>query len=153
MLPINMRADQSKYQYPVVGVGAIVVHQGAVLLVQRGRPPHKGEWAIPGGKLKWGETLQQGAEREILEETGVTIEAGELLYHFEHIAAADPVESANSEDPEYHYVVLDLKGRYLSGTPQAADDAQDARWVALDDLASVNLNQTTQQALNRLYPK
>ncbi|MDH3355103.1 MAG: NUDIX domain-containing protein, partial [Chromatiales bacterium] len=83
-----MRIDQSNFQLPVVGVGAIVIHEGAVLLVKRGKAPHKGEWAIPGGKLKWGETLQQGAEREILEETGIAIEAGELLYHFEHIVPA-----------------------------------------------------------------
>ena len=83
-----MRVEQSKNQLPVVGVGAIVVHDGAVLLVKRGKPPHKGEWAIPGGRLQWGESLQQGAEREILEETGSTIKAGELLYHFEHIVPA-----------------------------------------------------------------
>ncbi|MCW8826374.1 MAG: NUDIX hydrolase [Gammaproteobacteria bacterium] len=145
MLLNNMRADQSNNQLPVVGVGAIVVHDGAVLLVKRGRAPYAGEWAIPGGKLKWGETLQQGAEREILEETGITIEAGELIYHFEHIV---PAENGH---PEFHYVVLDLSGRYISGRPQAADDAADARWIALDDLESVNLNRTTQRALNKLY--
>ena len=139
-----MRADQNKYQQPVVGVGAIVVHEEAVLLVKRGRSPHEGEWAIPGGKLRWGETLQQGAEREILEETGITIEAGEVLYHFEHIVLA------KNGVPEFHYVVLDLAGRYLSGTPLAADDAADARWIALDNLASVHLNSTTQQALERI---
>lgn len=145
MLPIKMSADQSNSQLPVVGVGAIVVHEGAVLLVKRGQQPNEGEWAIPGGKLKWGETLKQGAEREILEETGVTIEAGELLYQFEHIV------SDESGVPAYHYVVLDVEGQYLSGKPLAADDAADARWIALDELNSVNLNQTTQQALNKLY--
>jgi len=140
-----MRADQSNYQLPVVGVGAIVVNDGAVLLVKRGRPPHEGEWAIPGGRLQWGESLKQGAEREILEETGITIEAGEVIYHFEHIVPAE------GDGPEFHYVVLDLEGHYISGEPLAADDAADACWVALDDLASVNLNQITQQALQRLY--
>ena len=145
MLLNNMRAEQSKNQLPVVGVGAIVVHNGAVLLVKRGKPPHEGEWAIPGGKLQWGETLQQGAEREILEETGITIKAGELLYHFEHMVAAE------NGAPEFHYVVLDLAGRYISGTPLAADDAADARWIALDNLQSVQLNSTTQQALETIF--
>jgi len=144
-----MRAEQSKNQLPVVGVGAIVVHDGAVLLVKRGKPPHEGKWAIPGGKLQWGETLQQGAEREILEETGITIEAGELLYHFEHMVAVG--NGADGEDYGFHYVVLDLAGRYLSGTPLAADDAADARWVALDNLQSVHLNSTTQQALETIF--
>ena len=139
-----MGADQNRYQLPVVGVGAIVVHEGAVLLVKRGKAPHEGEWAIPGGRLKWGETLQQGAEREILEETGITIRAEELLYHFEHMVPAEDGEL------EFHYVVLDLAGRYLSGTPQAADDAADARWVSLDNLESVHLNSTTQWALQTI---
>lgn len=149
MILNNMRAEQSKNQLPVVGVGAIVVHDGAVLLVKRGKPPHEGEWAIPGGKLQWGGTLQQGAEREILEETGITIEAGELLYHFEHMVAAE--NGADGEDYGFHYVVLDLAGRYISGIPLAADDAADARWVPLDNLQSVYLNSTTQQALETIF--
>lgn len=142
-----MNSDQSNRRLPVVGVGAIVIHDGAVLLVKRGRPPYEGEWAIPGGKLKWGESLKQGAEREILEETGITIEAGELIYQFEHIV------SGEHDLPDYHYVVLDLEGKYRSGTPLAADDAADARWIALDELDSIGLNQTTKQALNKLYFK
>lgn len=121
-----------------------MVHAGALLLVKRGKPPHQGEWAIPGGKLKWGESLKQGAEREILEETGITIEAGELLYHFEHIVPAE------GESPAFHYVVLDLAGRYISGDIQAGDDAADARWIALNELTALELNQTTQQALKIL---
>lgn len=124
-----------------------MIHDGAVLLVKRGRAPYAGEWAIPGGKLKWGESLKQGAEREILEETGITIEAGELIYQFEHIVPGE------HDLPDYHYVVLDLEGKYCSGTPHAADDAADARWIALDELDSIDLNQTTKQALNKLYLK
>ncbi len=140
-----MGADQNSNQLPVVGVGAIVIHRGAVLLVQRGKPPHQGEWAIPGGRLRWGETLKQGAEREILEETGITIKAGEIIYPFEQIVADEDGE------PEFHYLVIDLVGDYISGRPEANGDAADARWVALDALESVRLNLTTQQALNKLY--
>ena len=73
----------SKREYPespVVGVGAVVIKGGKVLLVKRGVDPKKGLWAIPGGSLKLGETLQEGAEREIMEETGITIRAKEPVY-------------------------------------------------------------------------
>ena len=67
---------------PQVGVGAVVFHDGAVLLVQRRNPPCADEWAIPGGKVRLGETLQEAAEREILEDTGLHIKAGEPVYAF-----------------------------------------------------------------------
>lgn len=131
---------------PQVGVGALVVHNGSVLLVLRGRAPNAGQWAIPGGKLRRGETLRQGAEREILEETGITIRAGEPVYTFEHI------EYAADGTLQYHYVVIDLAAQYLGGDPQAADDARAARWVPWLELSQLPLNATTRAALRQLYP-
>ncbi len=131
---------------PQVGVGAVVVHRGRVLLVQRGRPPNAGQWAIPGGRLRGGETLRAGAEREILEETGVTIRAGVPVYTFEHI------EHAADGTLLYHYIVIDLAAQYVCGEPQAADDAAAARWVAWEELPQLALNATTRAALLQLYP-
>lgn len=131
---------------PVVGVGAIVRHGDTILLVERGTPPNARQWAIPGGKLKLGETLQQGAEREILEETGITIIAGPVIYTFEHITR--DLQGA----VEYHYVVLDLAGEYRSGEPLAGDDAREARWVRFDEMAFLPVNATTLQALQQLFP-
>jgi len=131
---------------PQVGVGAIVVCAGRVLLVLRGRPPNAGQWAIPGGRQRLGETLQQAAEREIGEETGIVIRAREPIYTFEHI------ERDEAGDVRYHYVVVDLAADYVSGEPRAGDDAQAARWVAWEEMGSLPLNDATRNALVRLFP-
>ena len=132
--------------WPQLGVGAIVCHRDRILLVLRGREPARGQWAIPGGKVLAGETMQAAAEREILEETGVTIRAGELAYRFEFI------EHDAAGALRYHYVVLDFFGEYLAGVPHAADDADEARWVGFDELDGLSLNTTTRKALAQLYP-
>lgn len=103
-----------------------------------------GEWAIPGGKLRWGETLQQGAEREIFEECGVTIRAGHPIYIFEHISQAEGLP--------FHYVVIDLEAKYLSGVPAAGDDAVAAAWIPFSQLLNLRLNSVTRKALFELYP-
>lgn len=132
---------------PVVAVGAIVRRDHEVLLVLRGTPPNENQWAIPGGRLNLGETLQQGAEREILEETGLHIKAGEVVFTFEHI------ERNHGGTVLFHYVVLDLAAEYLSGEPRAGDDAREACWIPLAQLEQWPINQTTLQALRQLFPE
>ena len=131
---------------PQVGVGAVVLRADCVLLVLRGRPPNAGQWAIPGGRQRLGETLQQAAEREIGEEAGIVIRAREPIYTFEHI------ERDETDEVRYHYVVVDLAADYISGEPRAGDDAREARWVAWDEMASLPLNAATRAALAQLFP-
>ncbi len=131
---------------PVLGVGAVVRRADAVLLVRRGRAPYRGEWAIPGGRVEWGETLASAAERELLEETGVTIRATEPVYTFEYI------ETTEEGPPRFHYVVIDLQGEYVAGEPRAASDAEDAAWIKLSELERVPVNRTTRDCLTTLYP-
>jgi len=131
-------------EVPRVAVGAVVIHQNKVLLVQRGKAPAKGEWAIPGGSVELGETLQQAAEREIFEETGVRIQAGELVYTFESI----------HQDPDgriiFHYVILDYAARYISGTPVPNDDVLAAQWVSPLDANRLAINTTTLGLLKKI---
>lgn len=118
-------------EHPIVGVAAVVVRDDQVLLVQRGREPGKGLWGVPGGVLELGEAVVDGVRREVREECGIEIEVGPLLGVFE------PRQRDDAGRLRYHYVVLDYLARYVSGELRAADDADDARWVALDALESL----------------
>lgn len=130
---------------PVVAVGAVVFHHDSILLVRRKRPPSQGEWAIPGGKVRRGETLRQAAEREIHEETGVTIRAGEPVYTFELI------EPDVGGAIAYHYVVIDLHADYVSGVPVAADDASEAAWITRERFPGLTVNKTTRFLLKTQF--
>ncbi len=134
-------------RWPQLGVGAVVCQQNKILLVLRGKAPNKNQWAIPGGKVEPGESLQAAVEREVLEETGIVIRAAKLAYHFEFIERdADGIL-------RYHYVVLDFIGEYIHGKPCAGDDAAEARWVAFEELEYLTLNPTTRELLATLYPE
>ena len=129
---------------PRLGVGAVVVADGAVLLVRRGRPPAAGQWAIPGGRVHPGETLAEAAERELLEETGVRARAGEVVYQFETL------DRDEAGALRHHYVVIDLQAEYLGGEPRAGADAAEARWVGLGEVDALDLHDATRDLLGRL---
>src|ERR1700730_18241691 len=106
-------------QQPLVGVGAVIVEDGRVLLVKRGKAPLLGEWSIPGGMLELGETMRQGAEREALEETGIVVRATELLGVFDRIIPDEQQRTI------YHYVLIDFLCETISGELRASGDAAD----------------------------
>jgi 8-oxo-dGTP diphosphatase len=129
---------------PRLAVGAVVTKGDRVLLVRRGRPPSEGEWAIPGGSVEVGETLQQAAEREILEETGVLIRAREPVHLFDHI------RRDKEGKVRFHYVIIDLAADYLSGEPKPGDDALEACWTDLQEAEQLPVNRSTLLLLKRL---
>jgi 8-oxo-dGTP diphosphatase len=130
-------------QQALVGVGAIIVEDGRVLLIKRAKAPLLGEWSIPGGMLELGETLRQGAEREALEETGLVVRATDLLGVFDRIV---PDEAKRTL---YHYVLIDFLCEKISGHVLAAGDASDADWFTYSDLSSLSMPEETVKVLQK----
>jgi mutator protein MutT len=132
---------------PLVGVGAIIIERDRVLLVKRGHPPLAGEWSIPGGVLEVGETLRQAVVREAMEETGLTVEVGELL------GVYDRVLRDADERTRYHYVLIDFLCQRIAGEPHAAGDADEARWFTRAELAELSLAEDTAEVIKLGFEK
>lgn len=130
--------------YPQSAVGAVIIHQDKILLVLRANPPQKGKWAVPGGSVNRGETVQEAAEREVLEETGLVISAGDPVHTFEIM------ERHPDGQIRFHYRVVDVMGDYISGSIKAKDDAEDARWFSREDLEDIELTDTMQALLDKI---
>lgn len=127
---------------PLIGVGALIVENGRVLLVKRGHPPLAGEWSIPGGVLEVGELLREAAVREAKEETGLTVEPGEILGVFDRlIRTGDRVQ--------YHYVLIDFFCQRISGEIRPGSDADDVRWFTGDQIPALNLAPDTADVVHK----
>ena len=114
---------------PLVGVGAVIVHEGRVLLVQRGTEPARGRWSIPGGLIEVGEALSEAVVREVREETGLQVEPVELIEILDRI-------HRDGDRVRYHYVIADYLCRAVGGTARAASDADAVRWVERPEWSS-----------------
>ncbi len=118
---------------PLVGIGIVVLRGDEVLLIRRGRPPAQGEWALPGGAQKLGETAEQAARRELAEETGLSVGALHLAGH------VDSIHRDAEGKIAYHYTILDFCARYTEGEPRAGGDAVSYTWARCDRLDDYNL--------------
>jgi 8-oxo-dGTP diphosphatase len=114
--------------WPVVAVGGIAVVGGALLMVQRAHPPGEGLWSVPGGRVEPGESVTTAVERELLEETALTVRCGSL------------VGFAERRDAEHHFVILDFAVTVTgSSAPSAGSDARAAAWVPLTEVTTLAL--------------
>jgi 8-oxo-dGTP diphosphatase len=133
---------------PIVGVGAVVVDGGRVLLVRRANEPLKGEWSIPGGAVECGETLEAAIAREVREETGLAVDVGPIVEVLDRIRV-DPDGRVR-----FHYVLVDFVCRPNGGTLCSGTDASDVTWAAITDLGRYGVAETTvtviQKALDRV---
>jgi 8-oxo-dGTP diphosphatase len=124
---------------PEVGVGAVAVHDGAVLLVRRGKGPAAGEWSVPGGHVEMGETLHEAIVREVLEETGLEVVVDRFLGFVERMGEDGP----SGHQAQYHFVILDFAVTVLDPgrPPVAGDDAAEAAWVPTAEVSDLRLVQ------------
>ncbi len=128
---------------PIVGVGAVVVQDGRALIVKRAGEPLKGQWSIPGGAVELGETLRQAAAREAREETGLVVEAGEVLEVFDSIYR-DPAGKC-----QYHYVLVDFLCRPAGGELRAGSDAGEVRWVTAEELNGLEMTESAARVIRK----
>jgi 8-oxo-dGTP diphosphatase len=130
-------------EVPLVGVGAVIIADARLVLVKRAHPPLQAEWSIPGGVLEVGELVCEAAVREAREETGLTVEPGELLGVYDRI-----VRNAD-ERVQYHYVLIDFLCRRVAGDLAAASDAAEVRWFGQEELAALQLAEDTLDVIQK----
>jgi len=121
---------------PIIGVGAVIIKDGKILLEKRKNEPGKGKWSIPGGLVELGENVEQTVMREVEEETGLEVEKPE------HIDVVDNIIRDESGRVKYHFVIIDYFMRLKGGTLKAASDAEELKWVPLSDVEKYDLTKT-----------
>jgi mutator protein MutT len=136
---------------PIIGVGAVIIKDGKILLEKRKNEPGKGKWSIPGGLVELGETIEQTVIREVKEETGLEVEKPE------HIDVVDNVVRDDNSEIKYHFVIIDYFVMLKGGTLKATSDAEELRWVTFDEVEKYDLTitfraffQRNRQKLERL---
>jgi 8-oxo-dGTP diphosphatase len=128
---------------PIVGVGAVIVSSGQILLEKRKNEPGKGKWSIPGGLVELGESAGQTVIREVKEETGLDVDKPRL------IDVVDNVVRDGSKKIKYHFVIIDYFVKLDGGVLEASSDAQDLRWVPLDEVEKYDLTKTFRAFVQR----
>jgi len=119
--------------HPIVAVLAVVLRGDRALIVQRANPPNQGRWGFPGGVLELGETVAEGAMRELLEETAVVAEPAGTL------TIIDTIDHDDQGRVRYHYVLIAMRAVWQSGDGVAGDDAGAVDWLSRDEIVERNL--------------
>jgi ADP-ribose pyrophosphatase YjhB (NUDIX family) len=130
-------------EYPIIGVGAVIVSERGVLLVRRATEPLKGEWSVPGGALELGETVRAGVQREAMEETGLTVEVGPV------VEILDSIFPDQQGLMQYHYVLLDYLCTPIAGVASARSDVTEVKWVSEEQLSDFALRDSTERVIRK----
>ena len=132
-------------QRPIIAVGGVVIHDERALLIRRGQPPLEGRWSIPGGILEIGETITSAIERELKEETGISVRVLGLLEIYEKVLR----DSDNRA--QYHFIILDYMCEFVEGEAEAAGDVTDAAWVREEDLEKLQLTSAALRVVKKAF--
>jgi len=130
-------------EQPLIGVGAVIICNGKILLEKRKGEPGRGKWTIPGGLVELGEGTEQTVIREIKEETNLEVEKPEL------IDVVDNITMDENGKIKYHFVIVDYFVKLKGGRLKAADDAAELRWVTFDDVENYDLTKSFREFFQR----
>lgn len=128
---------------PLVGIGAVIIRDGMILLEKRKNDPGRGEWSIPGGLVELGEDIEQAVIREVKEETGLEV------VDPEHIDVVNNVTKDRDGKVKYHFVIVDYFVKLRGGILCASSDADELRWVALGEVGKYDLTRTFRNFVQR----
>jgi len=142
-----MEAPRRYPTRPLVGAGAVVHRRGRVLLLRRKNPPNAGKWALPGGLVELGETVQEAAVREIKEETGLSVAVEGLLD-----VQTDVHMDADSRI-EYHYVLVDYLAKPVSGRMKLNAESSASRWFTRGQVGRLDMGRGTKTVLEMFFRK
>lgn len=126
---------------PIVGVGVVVWREDKFLLIQRGKPPRRGQWSLPGGMHELGETTREAAAREVMEETNLEVDIKELL------DVIDTISLDDNDAVRVQYVLVDYWAEWVSGEAVAGSDAMGVGWFTLDQLPELGMWSETNRVI------
>lgn len=130
---------------PLVGVGAVIIKDGKILMIKRAFDPGKGRWSVPGGLVEVGERLAEACEREAEEETGIKVKVLEM------IGAYDMIVPDDSGKIKYHYVLIDFLARPTGGEERESQEVLERRWVSYDEAKQLDMTNSARKALQELF--
>ena len=140
-----MTARREYPERPIVGVGGGVIRDERALLIRRGSAPLLGEWSIPGGMLELGETILEGVQRELLEETAIEVKVIDLIEVFERVTRDEAAKL------KYHFVILDYLCEAVRGEAQAGSDVTDVAWARESELGEYSLTPTATRVIRKAF--
>jgi 8-oxo-dGTP diphosphatase len=141
----DLKQDDGRWypETPIAAVGAVVFKEGKILAIKRGQEPSKGLWSIPGGRIELGETAQEAARREVREECSIEVQIERVL------DSANNIIRDENGRIRYHFVIIDLLARYVSGEIKAESDAIECTWVTPREMAELDLTPMLREMLTR----
>ena len=143
---LTERGSRREYpDHPLVGVGAVAIEKGKILLVRRAFEPGAGKWSVPGGLVELGEKLSDACEREAEEETGLKVQVLELINVF------DMIDKDESGKVRYHYVLADFLVKPVGGELKPNAEVTELKWYTREETKNLEMTRTARRALDELF--